>query len=206
MKTPSLVTDYSRLSDANLEFKAQAVILSLTENPAFPETNPSFTEVSGLKTAFSTSLANALDGGRISIATKNKDRLALINCMRFLAANIESLAQGDKAKLLSSGFDLAAAGENVPPLSAPVEFKLLDGVNPGEISSVVKPVAQAVAYSHEYTFTPPDEATLWSVKSGTSRKVLLSGLPRGQRIFVRVAAIGRKGQQAYTNTLSRVVQ
>ncbi|WP_017257599.1 hypothetical protein [Pedobacter arcticus] len=206
MKTPSLVTDYSRLSDANLEFKGQSIILSLTGNPTFPVTTPTLADFTALKVAFSTSLANALDGGRTNIAIKNTDRLALINSMRFLAANIESLAQGDKAKLLSSGFDLSATGETVPPLSAPVEFKLVDGINPGEISSVVKPVAQAVAYSHEYTFTAPDEATVWSVKSGTSRKILLSGLPSGQRIFVRVAAIGRKGQEAYTNTLSRVVQ
>lgn len=206
MKVSSLVTDYSRLSDTNLEFKAQAVIVSLTANANFPTTMPALTELTALKAAFSTALENALDGARTAIALKNQARSELVNCLRFLSVNIESQALGDKAKLLSSGFDLASEGENVPPLTPPAEFKLTDGINPGEIRSAVKRVPQAVAYNHEYTLSSPDSQTAWVVKSGSSREFLFSGLPSGQRVYVRVAAIGRKGQEAYTNVLSRVVQ
>lgn len=206
MKSYSLLIDYSRLSDTNLEFKAQGVILSLTGNANFPTTMPTLTDFTAVKDAFSTAMENALDGGRTAIALKNQARSELLNSMRFLAINVDSQALGDRAKLLSSGFDLASGGENVPPLSAPAEFKLTEGINPGEVRSVVKRVPQAVSYNHEYTLSPPDANTAWIVKSGTSREFLFSGLPSGQRIYVRVAAIGRKGQEAYTNVLSRVVQ
>ncbi|HEY0668654.1 MAG TPA: hypothetical protein VGD22_10785 [Sphingobacteriaceae bacterium] len=206
MKTPTLVRDYARLSDANLDFKAQAVIISLTGNAYFPTTVPSLTDFTTVKTDFSTAMNNAVSGDRTAIALKNQAKSVLTEAMRLLAVNIEFLAKGDRAKLVSSGFDLAADGENVPPLAAPADFKITDGLNPGELRFVVKRVPQAVSYVHEYTEDPVTPDSKWISKISTSREHVFTGIRSGVRVVGRTGAIGRKGQEAYSNMLTRVVQ
>lgn len=106
-------------------------------------------------------LIAASNGGRAAIAMKNQDKDSLPGAMRMLAINLEGLSQGKQAKLTSTGFDLAATGDNVPAMSAPTGFKLTDGLNAGEIKSLVKGVYQAMMYSHEYSLALPDENTNW---------------------------------------------
>ena len=206
MRTPTLVKDYSKLSDSNLDFKGEAVILSLTGNANFPETTPTLADFTTLHTAFVTAMQNTVTGGRTATAIKNQARTELISGMRQLALNIESLAPGDRAKLTSSGFDLAADGENVPPLSTPTEFKILDGVNPGELKFSVRGVPQAVSYVHEYTEAPLTEDSKWVSKVSSTREHTFTGIRSGIRVYGRTAVVGRKGQEAYSPTLSRVVQ
>ena len=198
--------DYARLSDANLDFKAQAIITSLTGNTYFPTTVPALADFTTIKTDFSTAMENAISGDRTAIALKNQARKRLTGVMRLLAVNIEFQAEEDRAKLVSSGFDLAADGENVPPLAAPTEFRIMDGINRGELRFIVKRVPQAISYLHEYTEEPVTAESRWVSKISSSREHVFTGIRSGARVIGRTAAIGRKGQEAYTNTLTRVVQ
>lgn len=206
MKSTRLVKDYSRLSEANLDFKAQMVVINLTSNPNFPATTPSIADFTLLKQAYTQALQDSAEGSKTAIAIKNQTKEELLIAMRNLATNIESLAQGDRAKMVSSGFDLAGDGENVPPLGGPINFVLSDGLNPGELKLSVKAVQQAVSYVHEYTEGPVTEDSKWISKISTSREHTFTGVRSGVRVYGRVAAIGRKGQQAYSTVLTRVVQ
>ncbi len=206
MKKASLLKDYSRLSDTKLEFKAQSVTLALTSNASFPETTPTLTVFTATHGAFATAMDQAISGDRTAIALKNQARIKLLAAMKQLALNIESLAPGDRAKLLSSGFELASDGESVPALAPPTEFKISDGINAGELKFSVKRVPQAVSFVHEYTEEPLTPESVWTSKTSTSREYLFTGLRSGVRIYGRTAVIGRKSQEAYSATLSRVVQ
>ncbi len=206
MKPASLLKDYSRLSDTKLEFKAQSVIGRLTTNTSFPETTPTLVVFSTAHSAFSSAMDQAVSGDRTAIALKNQARAKLLSAMKQLALNIESLAPGDRAKLMSSGFDLASDGESVPALVAPTEFKITDGVNAGELKFSIKRVPQAVSFMYEYTEEPLTAESVWISKASTSREYLFTGLPSGTRIYGRIAVIGRKNQEAYSAILNRVVQ
>lgn len=206
MKIAKLIKDYSKLSEANLDFKAQMVVINLTDNPNFPVTEPSIANFTLIKNAYTAALQNSADGGRTAVAIKNQAKEDLLTNMRNLALNIEAQAQGDKAKLVSSGFDLAADGENVQPLASPSNFQIADGLNAGELKLSVKAVAQAVSYLHEYTEGPVTEDSKWISKVSTSREHTFSGIRSGIRVYGRVAVIGRKGQEVYSNVLTRVVQ
>jgi hypothetical protein len=206
MKTPKLVKDYSRLSEANLDFKAQMIIVNLTDNPHFPVTSPTLANFSVIKNEYSAALQNSAEGAKTAVAIKNQAKTTLLQNMRFLAANIESLAQGDRAMLVSSGFELATEGENIPPLAAPTNFAISDGANAGELKLTVKGVPNAVSYLHEYTEGPVTEESVWVSKISTSRTHTFTGIRSGIRVYCRVAAVGRKGQEVYGNVLSRVVQ
>lgn len=205
MKTPSLVKDYSKLSEANLDLKVQAIILALTDNPNFPTTVPSLADFTALKDAFSAALLAASSRDRNAVAAKNQAKAALVNAARLLGTDIEAQAQGDKVKLVSSGFTLASEG-NSPVLAPPSNFMVSDGLNSGEIKLSVKRAAGAIGYAHEYTLEPPTDSTIWISRPGSSREYVFTNLPSGAKLYFRVGAFGAKKQYAYTNVLSRIVQ
>ncbi|MHB1178391.1 MAG: hypothetical protein ACYCZO_08675 [Daejeonella sp.] len=206
MRTPTLVKDYSRLSDNNLEFRAEAIAVSLADNPNFKATIPTLANFTRILAAFTSAMENINTGDRVNIAIKNQAREDLITSMKQLALNIESITPGDRAKLISSGFEIAADGDGAPSLEAPQNFKLREGKNPGEIISSVQGVPNAVSYMHEYTEDPIIPESRWISKVSSMREHTFKGLRSGLKVHVRVAVIGRKGQEVYSNTLTRIVQ
>lgn len=206
MKVPSLIVDYSRLSDAQLDTIAQGVITALNGNPAFPTTNPPIDQFATTKNNFSISLSKSLGGDRTAIAVKNQCRADLLVAMRLLANDIEALCAGDRAKLVSSGFELTSDGDSVPPLAAPADFKITDGPSKGELKFSCKKVPQAVSYIFEYTENEVTENSKWTSKSSTSKECVFSGLRSGARIYGRVTAVGRKDQETVSEIASRLVQ
>lgn len=206
MKIQKLITDYGKLSDSALNFKAATVVASLTGNTNFPTTTPDLVDFTALQTAYADALGKTTTGDRQMIALKNQAKLSLLSSMRQLATDIDAQANGDKAALLSSGFDLSSAGDLPSILSAPTDFKISDGINTGELTFSCKKADNAVAYSVEYTDELPSETTIWKTQSGSTREQTIKGLRSGIRIYGRIKAIGRKGQEVNSDILSRVVQ
>lgn len=206
MKNQKLILDYGRLSDANLNLKAISVVKGLTDNPNFPTTTPTPANFALLQVAYADALNNALSGNRQYIASKNKVREDLLAAMRRLAMDIDAQGNGDKAMLLSSGFDLASTNEASPGIDVPNDFKILDGINSGELKFSCKRVINAVSYLIEYTDEPPAETTQWKFVPTSTREFTIKGLRSGLRIYGRMKAVGRKGQTANSDILSRLVQ
>jgi len=206
MKSETFVKDYAKLSESNLDKKAQEVISKLTDNPHFPVTSPTLAEFTAFQETYSIDLINASSGDKAAIGRKNESKQALCKAMRELATDLESTAKNNRSKMLTAGFDLAVMEDTVPSLATPVQFMLKEGINPGEVISVVKSVPQAITYSHEYTGDNPTKDTVWITKVVSTAKYTHTGLPSGARIWGRVAAIGRKEQIAYSAVVSRMVQ
>lgn len=205
MRTQTIIKDYSRLSDSDLDTKAQSIVQSLTGNIYFPETSPTLAEFTETKQAYSTSMNNAVGGTRLQIALKKEARAVLLDAIKNLGFNVESLAKGNRVKLVSTGYELASDGENTATIHPPTNFMMEDGMNIGQVKFSVKAVRNAVAYVHEYTPAPLTVNSNWITQSTTLREHTFV-IPSGTRIFGRVAAIGRRGQQAYSDILSRLVQ
>ncbi|MDB5120281.1 MAG: hypothetical protein JWN56_1499 [Sphingobacteriales bacterium] len=207
MKTQGLVTSYSKLSDAHLDLKAQSIILALTGNLNFPLTAPTLANFTLFKTTYTTALAKAVSRERNTIAQKLAARTTLLLNMKLLAINIESLALGDRVKLVSSGFDLTNDGELVTPIVTPTDFILSDGLNAGEMKFSIKGVKDASSYLFEICLEEVvTEDSKWTSKATTLREHTFTNLPSRTLIHGRVAAIGRKSQEAFTGVLTRVVQ
>ncbi|MVN22379.1 hypothetical protein [Mucilaginibacter arboris] len=205
-KNVTLIKDYSKLTDSNLDLKGGKIIASLTNNTDFPATVPTLHDFTTVKNSYSQNLVAASSGDRAAIAMKNQEKDSLLGAMRMLAINLEGLSLGNQAKLAGTGFDLAATGSSVPAMAAPTGYTLADGLNTGELKSTVKGVAQAIMYSHEYSLAQPDENTTWTTWVTTTVSYTFTGLPSGTRVYARVGAIGRKDQLAYSDVLSRIVQ
>ncbi len=206
MKQQRLIKDYGKLSDSKLALRSKNVVDSLTGNPAFTDTIPSNADFTLLQTAYVTALNKTGNGDRQLIALKNQAKDALLNGMRQLSTDVEAIANGDKALLISSGFELASTGEGTSSLGLPTDFKITDGVNAGELKFSCKKAANAMAYNYEYTDEAPTDLTQWKVVPSTNREITVRGLRSGVRVYGRIKAIGRKNQEANSDVLSRVVQ
>jgi hypothetical protein len=126
--------------------------------------------------------------------------------MRQLAMDIDAQSNGDRTMLASSGFDLTSASDTPATLGAPTDFRIMDGMNIGELKFACKKADNAVSYIVEYTDEVPAEATQWKIFPSTTRVTTVKGLRSGIRVYGRIKAIGRKGQEASSDVLSRVVQ
>lgn len=205
MKNNKLILDYSKLSDAKLSLRSGDVVNSLTDNDYFPVTVPSLTEFTALRTAFVQALDRTTTGDRYLIAVKNQTRKTLLSAMRQLAMTIDAQGNGDKAKLITSGFLLSSTAES-STLGAPENFKIADGKNPSELILSCKMAQNAASYLFDIAEEPISENTIWKTQADSRRSYTFRNLNSGSRIFCRIRAIGRKGQEISSEVLSRVVQ
>ncbi|ADY51150.1 hypothetical protein Pedsa_0571 [Pseudopedobacter saltans DSM 12145] len=206
MKKDRLITNYSKYNDVALDFKAKQIVESLTENDNFPTTVPSLQDFTALSKEFNVSLNKARTGDKVQIAYKNQLRKQLLSNMQELAINVESQAFNDRSKLMSSGFDVSSNSGITPIITAPKNFTLSDGSNIGEIKLNSSGSPNAISYVHEYTYDELTEEAKWNTEVSSSKAHVFKNLASSKRIYARTRVVGRKGQEVYSNTLSRVVQ
>ncbi|MFA6276377.1 MAG: fibronectin type III domain-containing protein [Pedobacter sp.] len=206
MKISKLILNYQKYNDAKLDQKAQAIIAALTGNANFVTTSPTLAAFTGIAANFSNALTAAASRDRVAVSLKSDAREALLNSFRLLAMSIEASAEGNRSKLVSSGFDLAIESDSALSLSPPQEFTLADGTKPGEIKFSIKAVENAKSYIFEYTEEPLTLESSWISKGSSTREYTFTNLPSGKRIYGRVVAIGTRGQEGTTNVLTRMVQ
>ncbi len=205
MRIDKVVTSYIKLNDSALNTKANFVKLSLTDNAYFPVTTPTPEEFGVIQETFSQALVEAEGRGLVQVEAKRQARKNLIDAMRLLAMNINVLANGDRLKLASSGFDLASTGEAVN-LGSPTDFRIVDGNNPGELKLSIKGVVGAMSYIYELGEALTTAETVWQSHTATTSELLIKNLPSAKRMYARVRVVGRRGQEATTEVQSRVVQ
>jgi hypothetical protein len=195
-----------RLSDQNLRVKISAVIVSMTDNANFPSPQPSLATVQAALDAFANALAEATSGSSYQKAVKNDLRQELIKLAHSLSNYVLFASDGDAIKALSSGFDIAKEYGSSEPITKPMGLKLQDGPNAGELVFKFAKVKGARSYVYQYTQDPLTEQTMWMQQTGTTGKVVLKKLNSCKRYWCRVVAIGPKGQEAWSDAVSRVVQ
>ncbi|MBB2145488.1 hypothetical protein GM921_08340 [Pedobacter sp. LMG 31464] len=206
MKISKLILNYQRFGDAKLDQKAQAVIVALTGNANFGVITATLADFIIVASDFATALTASSSRDRVAVSLKNDAREALLNSLRLMGMNIEAMAEGNRSKLVSSGFDLATESDNAVSLSPPQEFALADGMSPGEVKFSVKAVENAKSYIFEYTEEPLTLESSWISKGSSKREYTFVNLPSGKRIYGRAIAIGTRGQEGTTSVLTRMVQ
>jgi hypothetical protein len=77
---------FARKIDTDLIAFVRNVITQMTGNTQYPAPSPTLAEVTTSVNDFETAVHDALDGGKIAIATRNAAREALLALMRQLAA------------------------------------------------------------------------------------------------------------------------
>jgi Fibronectin type III domain len=196
MKTIHVSLGFAQLTDAQLADFAVAVINGLTNNAATFASPPVAPADLGTATStFQDALAAAAGGGVAQTAAKDVARDALLNLLRQEANYVQGVANGDEPTILSSGFQLAAAGHSPQsPLAKPVIAKIINEAS-GQLLVRVKPQANA----HAYEVQTSTGTGAWQA-AGTftqARRIVIPDLTPGTTYNVHVRAIG--GSTGYSD-------
>jgi hypothetical protein len=203
MENLRITNGFDRLSDANLQVRANQIIGDLTGNFS---TAPGLPALTTAKDVFVTALSAAKDGGKVQVAIKNQRRDELIEQLHLMGNYVLYTCAGDRVMAISSGYSIAKTPSPAPEVTKAENQKLDEGINSGQLSYSFEKVPGARSYVYQATQEPLTENSMWSSEMGTKRRFLFSGLESGKRYWVRVAAVGIGGQTVYSDPLSRIVQ
>ena len=128
-------------TDLELNVKANHIIEKMTGNATFPTPEPTLEAVQEATDAYMNALDNFQDGSREDTVRKNHLRIALEDLLWQLADYVSQVSQGDKARMLSSGFDLSKKPEPFGPLSKPTNLVVKPGSNKGSVELSCNAVA-----------------------------------------------------------------
>ena len=182
---------FARKIDTDLIAFVRNVITQMTNNTQYPAPQPALTVVSASVDAFETAVHDAMDGGRIAIATRNAARAELLAFMRQLAAYVQASCGADLLALLGSGFDAVRAPSPVGVLPAPQNLRLSLSGTSGELLLRFDRVNNAANYSVQLA---ESAAGPWEDQDlSTSTRVTIDGLTPGKVYWARACANGSAG-------------
>jgi hypothetical protein len=194
---PRVSLGFARKIDTDLIAFARNVITLMTGNAQYPTPSPTLPTITTSVDAFEVAVHEALDGGKIVIATRNAARVELLSLVRQLAAYVQGHCGDDLVNLIGSGFDAVRAPSPIGQLPAPQNARLLlTGMN-GELSLRFDKVYNAANYAYQ---TATDDVGPWTDHALSSNtKVTLDGLIPGKVYWARVRANGTTGPSEWSN-------
>ncbi len=200
-----------RMSKIKLEFKlksdeqirdyALTHKTSITGNVLFPSPVPTPALFDAALTAYTNKLA-AIVTAEQDLQSLRLERDALRTELELKltarAGYVESTADGDPAKIVTTGFQLVADPTPTNHLEVPQFILATMGPSPGQIRLKSAVVEDAVAYVFECREHPENAAPgSWQqVKISTKATYLVTGLVSGRSYAFRVRALGPKNLES----------
>lgn len=187
---------FARKIDTDLIAFARNVIALITGNAQYPTPTPTLAVLTTSVNAFETAVQEALDGGKIVIATRNAARVELLALLPQLAAYVQGSCKADLPALLSSGFAAVRAPSPVGALPPPQNPRLTYTDKSGELLLKFDRVTNAASYSVQ---TAPTAVGPWADEAlSTSTRVVIRGLTPGETVWARACPNGSKGASEWT--------
>ena len=206
MSPNRIMMSFSRYADAELSAKAKEIESSMSSNPKFAGAGDTLTKLATARTEYDESLVMARTGDTTKIALKNERRKILIEVLTELARYVEMVAKGNRAVLLSSGFEISKEHPTAVILDVPQNLKLSDGNESGELYLTINSVNGAKSYMYQSSVDPLTSESTWISEPSTVSDHTFKSLPSGKRIWCRVVAIGSNNQHTVSDPVSRIVQ
>ena len=205
MTNQKVVTRFARYKDADLEQKAQHILVSLTGNANFPNPTPALADFQTAITNYAAALEKAQDGTKQDTALKNQARDVLENLIAQLALYVQLNSKDDVPIMLSSGFDVSKPPAPVGILDKPQNLIVAPSAAKGSVDVSVNAVAHASGYQYEFTDAPLTATSVWAVITDTSTFHTISNLQSGKEYAFRVTAIGSDPTRVYSDVINSFV-
>ena len=193
---PRVALSFARKIDTGLIAFVRNVITMMTGNAKYPSPTPTLAVLTTSVNDLETAVHDALDGGKIAIATRNAARVSLLAQMRQLAAYVQANCEADLLVLFTSGFDAVRSPSPVGTLPAPKNPRLNLTDKSGELLFKFDRVPNANNYSIQ---TAPAATGPWEDEDlSTASRVIIGGLAPGEVIWARACANGSAGASEWT--------
>ena len=183
------------LRDDQLDEFAQEKIDKIKLAPAFDTVVPKPSEVDDKNKEWRNALVKADDGSKADTALKDRVRKELEALLTLQAQNCAEIANGDLPLYLTTGYEAKdTQGAPTGELPAVIGLELFYGDSDGDLKASWNPLEDAENFSVQAfaDVANPDTSLLKEYIIGKigKQKATLTGLPSGQKIFVRVRANG----------------
>ena len=190
---------YRRLPHADANSFGTTLYLKMSDNALFTALKPMVDELKVANDNLSAAIADAKAGGKTSTIVKKESFETVIDKMDELAIEVNRIAKGDEKIVLTSGFEVrtTASRSSIDSLDMPTNLKAEDiSGKKGQAKITFKRDPNAVSTALEYQVQGEE---MWQNGTySTSGSAILSGLPSGKYISVRVYSTGRKGLKSDT--------
>jgi hypothetical protein len=176
----------------------------MQNNPTFPQPPAALGDLEQTLPVYQEVNRKASGGDEEMRFSKKAVRAKVIALLMELVDYVTITCNGDPAKLVSSGFELAKArGTKV---MAAIKELNITADRSGEAITRVKRVAGAKAYIHQYTTDPLMGDNVWVNKVTTDPSYTFTGLKSKEKYWFQVIAVGLNGQETASPPASRVIQ
>jgi hypothetical protein len=201
---PIPIHNFSRLTDDELNTKANHILVSMTGNLHFPDATTKTAKVKAALDDFNEALIAAENGGKPKTADKDKKRKTLERALKELALYVQLNCNDDVAILLTSGYDAYKDGEPIDEPGAPVNFKVEPGKNSGWVIASVDGNKKAKVYVFEYALVPETGDPIWKIVLGEKKEIIKNLIP-GKKYMFRAALKGKSADLVYSETITRFI-
>jgi len=186
----------------------ETLITSLTGNPHITIDPAKLTELTDAKTELDTDRQAAKNAQQASLAAFQAQN-ASEKAFDVVVSDISKIVNAtlkDPEKLLSTGLPLKDEGGPVGELPPPEDFSVTYGDAAGELDTQWDPVDGAVSYLVQINFTEPENEDAWTeAGTPTQSKFTIENLTSGDRVYIRVIAVGTAGQGDPCSYVSKIV-
>jgi hypothetical protein len=199
-----IINNRRKIRQNELATLGYCVVDKMENNPAFPNPPAALAQLKKINPEYLSSLALAPGGGKELVALKNQNKKIVLKLLDELAAYVTDICKGDRALLLSSGFNITKENGSVqPPVIGKLEVILGEL---GEATMRIKNTKGSVAFIFEYTAEPPTPTTIWLSRGSSLRSYTIKELTSNKRYWFRGVAIGRGELLAYSKVVTKVIQ
>ena len=189
--------NWTKLGIADLLAEAKIIVESNAANLDIPVPNAPYTALLAAYNATVTDQQKLIEDEQIVKTDRDRRDASweqLIDGLLTFASYAEGSTASDVAKLHNAGFQISgtpAASAMANAAGHSTNLVLTMGDNDGELDASWDPTPGAKVYEIQ-TSTNPLDATLWKPYGvpQTRSSIAITGLPSGQKMWVRVRAIG----------------
>lgn len=193
------VAGTSKANPEQLVAKCLHVETMLTTNVAvFVNPNPKVVDLSAARTALTTAINNATEGGRVLNRIKMQAAKVVRDLLRFEVDYVNNVAQGDISIINLSGLEPRKPNTPIGLLAAPEGLVVeLTGKN-GQLALRWKGRKGAKSYNVLFTLgNPNDPAAVWVTAGNTTKaRFILEDLQPAKFYACAVTALGAAGESA----------
>jgi hypothetical protein len=199
-----ILTTYKYASDTNLLSTIHRVLGKMDNNANFPQPPAALETLKKELPEFIVTLTNASGGDMEKTAIKNARKAVMVDLLKQLDDYVTLTSQGNRAKLLSSGFAITREKGDIS--MGDIKDLQVTINRPGEAITRIKRVTGAKAYIHQYTLEPATSNSVWTRHFVAEPSFTFSGLQSKERYLFKVIAVGVKGQEVSSPEIARVIQ
>jgi hypothetical protein len=191
----------SGLSPTEKVAKALLLVTKMTGNINFTTPTPTLVQVDDAREKLDLAIMEAASGDHAKVQARVLAEAELDDIIVRLSQYVNTVANGDVMKILSSGFELRKPSEPIGPLPAPTGLEARTGAQPGEVDLRWDPVEGAYMYLVFVNTTDPDVEAEWKQLDHSAQASYdATGLEPAKHIWFRVNALGAfKGASPFSD-------